>query len=127
MPLPLNPHPFPVPASLRATGELVLILSEAAEQAARRAMRSVRHRLRKRVGATVRPGELTPLWNELVKQAQPHLRKRGSKSDLARLLKLPRQRVHDCLKARTASLDAERALLLLCWVAARQQNRPFLL
>jgi hypothetical protein len=123
----MNTDPFPIPAGLRATGGLALILSEAAEQAARRAMRSMRHRFRRRIGATVRPGELTPLWNELVKQAQPHLRKRGSKSDLARLLKLPRQRVHDCLKARTACFDAERALLLMCWVAAKQQNRPFLL
>jgi hypothetical protein len=116
-----------LPGSLQGTGELLLILSEAAEQAARRAMRALKHRFRKRVGATLRPGPRTPLWNELVRQAQPHLRRRGSKSDLARLLGVPRQRLQDCLKAKTATLDAERTLLLVCWVAAKQQNRPFLL
>ena len=120
-------NPEPLAPGLKFTGGIVLILAEAAEQSARKAMRAVRHHYRKRVGATVRPGANTPLWNELVKQAQPHLRRRGSKTDLARLLKLPRQRVHDCLKAKSACLDAERALQLMCWVAAKQQNRPFLL
>ena len=118
--------PTSLPPSINATGGLILILAEAAEQAARRGMRAVRHRYRRRIGATLRPGERTPLWNELVQQAQPYLRKRGSKAQLARLLRLPRQRVHDCLKAKSACLDAERALLLLCWVAARQQQREFL-
>ena len=123
----MNYDPPSMPRGLELTGGIVVILGEAAEQAARRAMRAVRHRFRKRIGSTLRPGAHTPLWNELVKQAQPHLRKRGSKAQLARLLNLPRQRVHDCLKARSACLDAERALLLLCWVAARQQKRPFML
>lgn len=119
--------PTTLPRSLESTGGLLLILGDAAEQALRRAMRAARHRLRRRIGATLRPGEHTPLWNELVQQAQPFLRRRGTKADLARLLHLPRQRVHDCLKARTACLDAERTLLLACWVAAKQQGRPFLL
>ena len=117
--------PFP-PSSLRYTGDLLLALAEAAEQAARGAMRQVRHHYRKRQGATLRPGAATPLWNELVAQARPFLRKRGTKAQLARLLQLPRQRVHDCLKAGSASLDAERTLLLMCWVAARQQGRDWL-
>jgi hypothetical protein len=119
--------PFAMPSSLEFSSGIVLILAEAAEQAARRAMRRVRHHYRRRVGATLRPGPATPLWNELVQQAQPLLRKRGSKAQLGRLLQLPRQRVHDCLKAKSACLDAERALLLMCWVAARQQKHPFLL
>jgi hypothetical protein len=120
-------HGSRLPGSLQGTGELALILSDAAEAADRRAMRALKHRFRKRIGSTLRPGVRTPLWNELVRQAQPYLRRRGSKSDLARLLGLPRQRLQDCLKARTACLDAERTLLLLCWIAAKQQNRPFLL
>jgi len=116
-----------LPSSLDASAGVLLILGDAAEQALRRRMRALRHRFRRRVGATLRPGELTPLWNELVKQARPHLHRRGSKTELARLLRLPRQRIHDCLKAGTACLDAERALLLLCWVAAKQQNKPWLL
>ena len=78
---------------------------------------------RRRIGQTRRPGPGTPLWSELVRQARPHLRKRGEKVKLARILGLPRQRIQDCIKARTACLDAERTLLLLCWVACRQQGR----
>lgn len=115
-------NPDRLPPSLYATGGLVWCLAEAAEAAARRAMKSIRHRYRRRVGATLRPGAATPLWNELVSQAQPLLRKRGSKAQLARLLKLPRQRLQDCLKAKSACLDAERTLLLLCWIATRQQQ-----
>jgi len=116
-----------LPRSLSGPAGLMLILGDAAEEALRRQMRALRHRFRRRVGATLRPGPHTPLWNELVKQAEPYLRKRGSKAQLARVLRLPRQRIQDCLKARTACLDGERTLLLLCWVAAKQQNKPWLL
>ncbi|MBK8858306.1 MAG: hypothetical protein IPN11_11715 [Opitutaceae bacterium] len=51
------------------------------------------------------------------------MRKRGTKARLARYLGLPRQRLQDCLKARTACLDAERTLRLLCWVMHRRQGR----
>jgi len=116
-------QPYPPPRGLKIAAEIVQCLAEVAELAARRAMREVRHRFRKRQGSTLRPGPDTPLWNELVKQALPLLRKRGSKAQLARLLKLPRQRLQDCLKVKTAHLDAERTLLLMCWIAARQQGR----
>lgn len=72
---------------------------------------------RVRRGLTLRPGPETPLWNELVRRVRPHLRAYGSKAQLARLLGLPRQRLQDCLKAGSASLDAERTLLLLGWLA----------
>lgn len=78
---------------------------------------------RRKPGLTLRPGRDTPLWNELVRQTLPLLGKRGSKARLARFLRLPRQRMQDCLKARQNSLDAERTLLPLCWVSARQQGR----
>src|SRR5580704_4985830 len=74
----------------------------AARKAARRAVQPRRSRRR---GHALRPGPDTPLWNELVKQALPLLRKRGSKAKLARILGLPRQRLQDCLKAHTACLD----------------------
>lgn len=119
-------NPDSLPPSLNFSGGLLLGLAEAAEQAARAAMRQVKYHYRKRQGATLRPGGGTPLWNELARQARPFLRKRGTKAQLARLLKLPRQRMHDCLKANSASLDAERTLLLMCWVAARQQGKDWL-
>ena len=103
-------------------------LFAAAEEAARAAALTFKksRRLlgpRRKPGLTLRPGGGTPLWNELVRQTLPLLGKRGSKARLARFLRLPRQRMQDCLKARQNSLDAERTLLLLCWVSARQQGR----
>ena len=65
---------------------------------------------------TLRPGVDTPHWNNLVRQIRPHLRRRGSKAQLARLLGLPRQRLQDCLKAGSACLDAERTLQLVGWL-----------
>ena len=109
---------------LRATGELALALFEAAEQTARLAARQGRRIWpRKLRGRCLPPGADTPLWNELLARARPHLQKRGSKAHLARLLGLPRQRLQDALKARTSCLDAERALWLLCWIVAREQGR----
>jgi hypothetical protein len=120
-----------IPGPLSPRLAVPLILAEAlfdaaartARDAARRAIRSRRPRRR---GHALRPGPDTPLWNELVQQALPLLRKRGSKAKLARILGLPRQRLQDCLKARTACLDAERTLLLLYWISARHQGRELI-
>lgn len=89
--------------------------------AARAAAARRRHRTPRR-GLTLRPGPDTPLWNELVRQVRPHLRKRGSMAQLARLLGLPRQRLHDCLKAGSACLDGERTLLLIGWLGFFQRG-----
>lgn len=104
---------------------LALGLWEGAARTARAAAKvaDIRPSRRPARGLTLRPGRATPLWNELVAAAKPWLRQRGSKARLARILGVPRQRVHDCLKAGSASLDAERALLLLCWIAACHQGR----
>lgn len=75
--------------------------------------------------ATLRPGADTPVWNELVKQTAPFLRKRGAKVRLARLLGLPRQRLHQLLVERSACADAERTLLLVAWLHARQAGREW--
>jgi len=115
---------------LSLTGDLILALLATAEGIAGAiAAKRKKGRLlagRGRVGLTLRPGAGTPLWNELVKQAVPLLGKRGSKARLARFLSLPRQRLQDCLKAKHAALDAERTLLLLCWVSARQQGHDLI-
>lgn len=81
---------------------------------------------RPRRGATLRPGPETPLWNELVRAVRPHLRRRGAKNQLARLLGISRQRLYVCLRAQRACLDAERTLLLLTWLSAREQGREFM-
>ena len=114
-----GPPPLPV--------ELVERLIDAAAKAATEAVAAraaaARHRQQApRRGLTLRPGPDTPLWRELVRQVRPHLRKYGAKAQLARLLGLPRQRLQDCLKAGSASLDAERTLLLLGWLGFFQRG-----
>ena len=74
-------------------------------------------------GRVPAPGPDTPLWNELVRQVLPLLRKRGSKVHLARMLNFSRQRLNVCLKAQRACFDAERTLLLLVWLGAQKGNR----
>jgi hypothetical protein len=102
--------------------EIIEWLIEAAAQSARRTAGRVHHRPRKR-GFTLQPGPDTPLWNELVRQVAPRLRRRGSKVHLARILGVSKHRIQVCLKARTGALDAERTLLLLAWLAAQRQGR----
>ncbi len=110
---------------LELPATLALALWDAAARTARAAVKAVETREARRAGRgrTLRPGRTTPLWNELVAAARPWLHRRGSKAQLARILGVPRQRVHDALKADHACLDAERVLLLLCWIAAREQGR----
>lgn len=113
----------PPPLAFRIVESLIAAAERSATQmAAARAVAARRRHRPQRYQLTLRPGPDTPLWNELVKQVRPHLRKRGSKAQLARLLGLPRQRLQDCLKAGAASLDAERTLLLLGWLGFFQRG-----
>jgi len=115
-------NPIPLHPRLRPYVEIIDWLVDAASESARRTARKLRRRPPKR-GLALQPGPDTPLWNELVRQVRPHLRKRGSKNQLARILGVPRQRLHFCLKAERGCLDAERTLLLLAWLCARTQGR----
>ncbi len=108
--------PTPLPFSL------VEDLIDAVAAAARRVPPSPSGRKAARRSLTLRPGPDTPLWNELVREVRPHLRKRGSKAQLARLLVVPRQRLNTCLKAGSACLDAERTLLLIGWLGFFQRG-----
>ena len=78
-----------------------------------------------RSGRALHPGPATPVWTDLVRQAAPYLRRRGDKIRLARLLGLPRQRLHQLLVAKTACADAERTLLLLAWLQAKRAGREW--
>ena len=98
------------------------LIIAARESAQRTALRTVRRPAKP--GYALLPGVDTPLWNELVRQIAPMLRKRGSKVRLARILGISRQRLHICLKSRTGALDAERTLMLLAWLAAERRGRP---
>ncbi|MBA4138725.1 MAG: hypothetical protein C0518_15575 [Opitutus sp.] len=107
---------------------LVALFDAAVESARVAAKVRRRERIRQQNARTGRchvlhPGVDTPLWNELVRRIRPHLRARGTKAQLGRLLAVPRQRIHQCFVARTAMLDAERTMLVIGWMVARESGR----
>jgi hypothetical protein len=115
--------PPQLPAALGIPLDLAVKLAEVAEKSIRhRLIESERNRRPKR-GLTLKPGRETPLWNELAAATRVQLAKRGEKAKLARLLGLPRQRIHQFLRERSALPDAERTLLLLLWLQARREGR----
>jgi hypothetical protein len=71
---------------------------------------------------TLKPGLDTPLWNELAEAVRGRLTRYGEKARLARVLGVPRQRVHELILARRYMPDAERTLLLLTWLSAREKG-----
>jgi hypothetical protein len=97
-------------------------LSFVARESALQINRYLTERPRRHLGDTLRPGPHTPLWNAFVNSARPLLQKRGEKIRLARLIGVPRQRIHDYLVGRGRMPDAERMLLLLEWLAARHRG-----
>jgi hypothetical protein len=117
---------YPLPARMRQLLPLVELLVYAAEESARAARAAYKERKRRRRGATLRPGADTPLWNELMVAAREQLSGYGAKARLARILGVPRQRVHQYLCDATACPDAERTLLLLAWVHAARSGREML-
>jgi hypothetical protein len=116
----------PLPARIKQIVPIVDFLILAAGASAKAARASYRKRLRRPRGHTLRPGPETPLWNEVVLAAREQLSAYGAKARLARILGVPRQRVHQYLRASTACPDAERTLLLLAWVQARRNGRDLL-
>ena len=91
----------------------------AARETSSAAHKAWKARTRQRKGATLQPGRDTPLWNELARAAGQQVTRYGDKANLARMLGVPRQRVHLYLVAKTACPDAERTLLLLTWLRTR--------
>ncbi len=112
------------PTALHQLEPIADAILAAAERTARSVARYHAHRARRRY-RMLRPGLDTPLWNELAASALRFLKRRGEKAQLARVLGIPRQRIHKLLVERSALPDAERTLLLLCWVAARQRGARF--
>ena len=112
---------------LQSMGRVLDGLLDAAEETARATKRFVYVRRRKR-GLMLRPGLDTPLWNELAREVTRRLVRRGDKAQLARILGVPRQRIHVLLVSKTAYPDAERTLRLLEWLVqedrARGAGRP---
>lgn len=102
-------------------------LSELLDDAALRAKERLdarKFKSRRRVGATLRPGKHTPLWNRMRTELRAWVRKRGDQVKLARVLGLPRQQVNAFLTRGSRMPDAERTLMILAWLAAARAGRP---
>lgn len=97
-------------------------LTIVARESALKLNRFLAEKSRRRYGGTLRPGPHTPLWNAYLASAKPFLQRHGEKARLARLIGVPRQRISDYLNGRGRMPDAERTLLLLDWLAARQRG-----
>lgn len=115
--------PLRLPAQLDIPAGLAVALMEAAAASIRKAARETARRRRPHRGETLKPGADTPLWNELAAAVRTQLTRYGDKARLGRVLGLPRQRVNDLLRARRHLPDAERTLLLLVWLHARNEGR----
>lgn len=115
---PRLPHGLDLPVGL------VEILAAAAVDYAKERHRAFRIAHRPHVGATLRPGKETPLWNALAASIRPYLRRHGEQAKLGRMLGLDRQTVHAYFVARTRMPDAERALQLVTWLIAARKGTP---
>ena len=116
-----------LPSQPRSVEMIVGLLTELGALAVEHAQHANQRRKdarRPRKGATLRPGDETPLWSAVVEKVRPHLRVRGAKANLARVLEVPRQRVHDYFVAGTQMPDAERMIHVLLWLAARETDGP---
>lgn len=122
---PIRPRVHP---RMRLAVELTELIIDAAEAMARHTAQAFRVEPRHRPttgGRTLRPGQATPLWNELRRQLRPHLKQYGHQANLGRLLGLPRQRVNAFVTGGGEMPDAERTLQLLAWLTAvRSGRRP---
>ncbi|HEY5552930.1 MAG TPA: hypothetical protein VIK52_13645 [Opitutaceae bacterium] len=114
----------PMPHSLTLIAGLVDIFVDGAVDIAAESQRKRKFRNRRRLGATLRPGENTPMWNLLWREAQSHIHRYGDQAKLGRILQVPRQRVSAFLTAGREMSDAERAVQLMAWVIAQRQGRP---
>jgi hypothetical protein len=116
--------PLKLPKQMELPVALAEILADAAIAYLEDRRRAFRADRRPRQGATLRPGKDTPLWNALVAEVRPHLRRHGTQVNLGRLLGLDRQTIHAYFIARTRMPDAERTLQLLTWLIAVRKGLP---
>lgn len=115
-----------LPAQLEISVDLALNLMDAAIESARRSAKNVYRATRPRVGETLKPGLDTPMWNQLRTAVESRLVRRGEQARLGRVLGLPRQRVHEMIRSRHHLPDAERTLVLLAWLHARNNGHDLL-
>ncbi|HVZ63625.1 MAG TPA: hypothetical protein VG936_03480 [Lacunisphaera sp.] len=102
----------------------IITLAQVIEAIARQLEKEVHRRRearRPRIkrGATLRPSDDTPLWNAIVSQVEPRLRRRGARVLLARELGLHRARMGEFFRRHSSMPDAERTLRLLVWLSSQ--------
>jgi hypothetical protein len=102
--------------------ELSEALSVAAEAGWRRAQTALLPR-RQASYATRRPGAESPMWNVCATLLRHELKRRGAKTQLARYLGVPRQRLNDFLKVKSRLPDAELTLRMLHWLSETSAGR----
>ncbi|MFH1497335.1 MAG: hypothetical protein ABII82_05860 [Verrucomicrobiota bacterium] len=111
------------PYGVARLAELMAVLGDAGVAANRRQAGRPRTPATGSRGRTLRPGNDTELWNALADHIEPMLADYGAKANLARVLDVPRQRIHDYFVGRTQMPDAERLLHLLGWLVTRTDSR----
>lgn len=111
-----------IPAALALPMDIAELLFSTAEAMIKEGIQKARKPKRRSVGATLRPGKYTPLWNTLVAEIRPHLKEHGEQAKLARILGVQRQTINTWVTSRTRMPDAERTLLLVSWLIAKQQG-----
>lgn len=111
----------PKMAGVVALTDLIEAIARELEKEMHRRREARRPRIKR--GATLRPSDDTPLWNALVSQVEPRLRRRGRRALLARELGLHRARMGEFFKRRSAMPDAERTLRLLVWVSRQPRDQ----
>ncbi len=109
---------------LRLLAALAEVLEVSARELSKRAQQHYHARTRKKRGGTLRPGYDTPLWQALAAAVRPHLAKRGTRALLARELGVHVSRITEYFVKGTAMPDAERALILMLWLARRRDTKP---
>ncbi len=111
----------------RTDFSLVIGLAEGFIMAANIALKKARKaRRRNRVSPTAprrTPGRDTPLWNLVRGNMEENLRGYGDKSNLARFLEVPPQRVTDWVAGKRRVPDAETLLRILYWLQERSVGR----
>jgi hypothetical protein len=82
-----------------------------------------KHARRARLTTTKGAVQESFLWDAVVDLAQPCLKQRGAKAQLARLLGVSRQAIHQHFVSRITRPDAERTLQVLVWLASCRAGR----
>lgn len=113
---------FPMNSTAAIPFKIAEALLETAEAMIKEGVQKARKPKRRSIGATLRPGKSTPLWNTLVEQIRPHLKEYGAQAKLARVLGVERQTINTWVTSHSRMPDAERTLLLVSWLIAKQQG-----